>query len=709
MKTTYSITEWFTREWFAFFILLLGVICTLFFAIYANQAALSKEEIQFINFAERTEETLINEFDTYTALLRSGSGLLESNEETSLPAFRTFANSLGLREKYPGVQGLGFTRSLRPEELNEYLANMREVYPQYSITPEYNREQYFAITYIEPQDALNQTALGFDMSTETVLWDAMQQARDTGQPATSGRVQLPQESGLEEQPEFFMFTPIYAGDGEPTTQEERRERLLGFVYSPFRAQNFISSLPFVQPTNPGLYFSLYDGSTLSADTLLYTSDTERKKNLGTSPFYQTSVITTGGRTWTVETWATPNFGDSLERDLVPIILAGGLTVSFLLFLLARSQYQALLEAQKRSAELRVSQQELRQSRGQYQLVVENTEDLVNLLDMEGKYIYASPSHKKISGYTSEDLLDKSLLDFIHPEDQKRVEKELAKIVTGKTAKAVYRWRHSKGHYLTMEGVGSGISDESGVPYVMVTTSRDISQRVELERRKDEFISIASHELKTPVTSIKAYAQYLRTRFQRAGDEQSSQLLEKMDHQLNKLTVLISDLLDVTKIEAGKLQMHKEYFDLTLLTAEIVEELQRTTDTHTISLTGHVARKLYGDKDRVGQVIINFLSNALKYSPDGNEVKVRLSASATHAKVSVQDHGIGIPPDKQRKIFSRFFRVDGNKQETFPGLGLGLFISAQIIRRQKGKIWVESEAGKGSTFCFTLPFRKRVGK
>jgi len=707
MKTTYSITEWFTREWFAFFILILGVLCTLVFAVYANQAALTKEEIQFTNFSQRTQETMLNELDTYIALLRSGSGLLEANEDVTLEEFQTFVNKLGLRERYPGVQGLGYSKAIPADELTQFVADMQEVYPEFALTPSFVREQYFSIVYIEPLDERNRQALGFDMSTEASRWEAMQRARDTGQPAATGKVRLRQEVEGEDQAGFLIYSPIYSGNGEPLTAQERNDRLLGYVYSPFRAANFMDSLPFVQPTNPGLHFAVYDGNILSADTLLYRSTPEHK--LATSPFYRTTILNAAGRTWTLETWSTPNFGESLERELVPIILAGGLTISFLLFLLARSQYQALLEAQRRSAELRVSQQELRQSRGQYQLVVENTEDLVNLLDMEGRYIYASPSHEKISGYSSEDLLDKSLLDFVHEEDQRKVEKELAKIVTGKTAKAVYRFRHRKGHYITMEGVGSGISDESGIPYVMVTTSRDISQRVELERRKDEFISIASHELKTPVTSIKAYAQYLRTRFQREGDVQSSNLLEKMDHQLNKLTVLISDLLDVTKIEAGKLQMHREYFDLNVLASEIVEELQRTTDTHTIALEGQVNRKLYGDKDRIGQVLINFLSNAVKYSPEGKVVKVHLSSTATHAKVAVQDQGIGIAPDKLRKIFSRFFRVDGNKQETFPGLGLGLYISAQIIRRQKGKIWVESAPGKGSTFCFTLPFRKRTEK
>lgn len=708
MRSSYSITEWFTREWFAFFILLLGVVSTLLFAVYANRAAISKEQIQFDNFVERTQETVHHQLDTYVALLLSGSGLLESHEGTSEEEFHTFIEKLNLGERYPGVQGLGYAIRVEPENIAEFEQQRQLTDPNYQVNPAYERDEYFPIVYLEPLDARNQAALGFDMSTESIRWQAMQEARDTGQPIASGKVKLRQEITSDEQPGFLIYSPIYSGPDEPDTVEERRERLMGFVYSPFRAGVFMDSLPYVQSRNAGLHYAVYDGSTPSADALLYSSNND-PHGLSTSPFYEARTINAAGRPWTIEFWSTPNFGDSLERDLVPIILAGGLTVSFLLFLLARTQYQALLEAQRRSAELRVSQQELRQSRGQYQLVVENTEDLVNLLDMEGRYIYASPSHEKICGYPAHDLINRRLIDFVHPEDVKRVERDLAKIINGKTAKTVYRFQHRRGHYLSLEGVGSGIADDSGVPYVMVTTSRDISQRLELEQKKDEFISIASHELKTPVTSIKAYAQYLKMRFAKEGDAQSSTLLDKMDHQLNKLTVLIGDLLDVTKIEAGKLQMHKEYFDLNRLVAEVVEEIQHTTDTHEIRIAGRVIRKMYGDRDRISQVITNFLSNAIKYSPEGKLVQVQLSATATHAKVCVKDNGIGIPVEKQKRLFTRFFRVDGNKQETFPGLGLGLYISSQIIRRHKGKIWVESEPGKGSSFCFTLPFRKRSSR
>ncbi len=231
-------------------------------------------------------------------------------------------------------------------------------------------------------------------------------------------------------------------------------------------------------------------------------------------------------------------------------------------------------------------------------------------------------------------------------------------------------------------------------------------RSEIEAKKDDFIGVATHELKTPVTSIKAYTQILQHRFMKEGDTKSSEMLLKMDAQLNKLISLISDLLDVTKIEGGKLSLMREEFDMNQLVAELVEELQRTTFRHTITIHGNINRLVTADKDRTGQVLTNLITNAIKYSPHSNKINVNLEEIDNSVQVCVEDFGVGIPRGKQDKVFERFFRVSGPKEDTFPGLGLGLYISSEIIKRQGGRIWVESIENVGSTFCFTLPFTPR---
>ncbi len=238
--------------------------------------------------------------------------------------------------------------------------------------------------------------------------------------------------------------------------------------------------------------------------------------------------------------------------------------------------------------------------------------------------------------------------------------------------------------------------------MVINTIQDITRLKELEQRKDDFISIASHELKTPITSIKGFTQLLQHRFKKNNDEASLLMLNKMERQLNKLSNLIGDLLDISKIQAGKISYHVEPFDLDTLVHEVVENLQGTTATHHLELESTTGLWVSGDKDRLEQVLINLLTNAIKYSPQANTIIIRAEVEQENVRVSVQDFGIGIAESHHQKIFERFYQVTDEEENPFPGLGIGLHISAEIVRRHQGKIWVESTKGYGSTFTFTLP-------
>lgn len=238
---------------------------------------------------------------------------------------------------------------------------------------------------------------------------------------------------------------------------------------------------------------------------------------------------------------------------------------------------------------------------------------------------------------------------------------------------------------------------------VVIASTDITRRKQLERQKEEFLSIASHELKTPLTSIKAYTQVLLRFFEKRRDEKAVTLLKKMDRQMDKMTHLVSDLLDVTKIQAGRMQLEVTTFEMSALLKEVVELLQLTSEEHTIVITGLEEETFVSaDRERVAQVITNFLTNAIKYSPEGKKVIVKLEADATTVTVRVQDFGIGIPEEQRSALFKRFSRLEGPQYTTFPGLGLGLYISSELIQRMGGTIGVESTVGAGSTFYFVLP-------
>ena len=234
------------------------------------------------------------------------------------------------------------------------------------------------------------------------------------------------------------------------------------------------------------------------------------------------------------------------------------------------------------------------------------------------------------------------------------------------------------------------------------TNTDIDELKQLQRQKDDFLGIASHELKTPVTSIKAYAQVLEAMLTREGEEKKAAMVTKMDAQLNRLTNLIGDLLDVTKINSGRILFNKVWFDFNQAIQESVQDLQHTTNKHTLVLDLKDTGKVYSDKERIGQVITNLVTNAIKYSPLSDRIIISTEREGDMVTVCVEDFGIGIAEDKKDRVFEQFYRVSGDKQHTFPGLGLGLYISHEIIRREGGKMWVNSVEGKGSTFCFSLP-------
>jgi two-component system, chemotaxis family, CheB/CheR fusion protein len=296
------------------------------------------------------------------------------------------------------------------------------------------------------------------------------------------------------------------------------------------------------------------------------------------------------------------------------------------------------------------------------------------------------------------------LQFVHPDD---LEKVKAALTTAVERTGVYQAefriiRPDNEETRWMAGFGRVVDRKEDRATRMVGVMFDITERKTIDQQREEFIGIASHELKTPITSIKAYAQMLENTFEDNADSQSVRMMRKLDGQVDRLTDLIRDLLDTTKIAEGQLPLKREELNLSELITEQVEELQRISDKHPIRWQPGSECRVMADKERIGQVLTNLLSNAIKYSPGGGEVTIRCERENDHFKVSVQDGGIGIPEDVQRKVFDRFYRVKNQQMQSFPGMGLGLYITAGIIYRHGGEIWVESKLGEGSTFFFTLP-------
>jgi len=246
-----------------------------------------------------------------------------------------------------------------------------------------------------------------------------------------------------------------------------------------------------------------------------------------------------------------------------------------------------------------------------------------------------------------------------------------------------------------------IKDSHGDVLYIIMQHEDVTEKVELEQRKDDFLSIASHELKTPITTTLMFLQLLHRQILLKKDLRSVSIIEKIDKQLKNMTFLINELLDLTKIQHNQLVLKRDTFSLPDLLSETVENLQMTTNHH-IAISHNSEITLYADRDRLSQVLVNLISNAIKYTPLPNTIIVSSKKVNNHLFISVQDFGIGIAKSDQEKIFERFFRAEGEQDKTYPGFGIGLYISQNIITRHHGTITVKSKKGEGSIFTVKIP-------
>ncbi|MBA3724186.1 MAG: hypothetical protein H0W89_04865 [Candidatus Levybacteria bacterium] len=234
---------------------------------------------------------------------------------------------------------------------------------------------------------------------------------------------------------------------------------------------------------------------------------------------------------------------------------------------------------------------------------------------------------------------------------------------------------------------------------------DITKRRLIERQKDDFVGYVTHELKTPITTITAFIQILQGYHVKTGDKKSQFLLSKVANQTERLTGLVNSFAKVYKAQTTKLELEKKKINLDKLVHEVVEAFQYTTTTHDLIIKGKLTQTVTADKERIHEVLINLIINAIKYSPNADKVIIKLAEKETEVIISVRDFGFGITKEEQKKVFERFFRVKDKTDNKIEGLGLGLYLVNEIIKQHKGKLWVKSDYGEGSTFSFSLPVKK----
>ncbi len=347
-------------------------------------------------------------------------------------------------------------------------------------------------------------------------------------------------------------------------------------------------------------------------------------------------------------------------------------------------------------------------------------DAVIVINEQQEILEWNPKAEIIFGYPAEEVIGKLLSDIIIPHQYREAHKKGMQhfLKTGegpvlnKTIEITALNKAGKEFYinlsisnLKLEGKWffiaflSDITERKKTEEALIRKEAELLQARLSEERKDEFISIASHELKTPLTTIKAYAQLTLSLMD--ASLPVTDYIKKIDQYTSKLNTLLNELLDVSKIHAGKLRLAPSEIDFKDFFKDVLTSMQQITPTHKIILDKNESAIVKIDALRVEQVITNLISNAAKYSPGKEKIIINSVKKDDTLVVSFTDYGIGIPQENIKKVFDRFYRVDEVSKE-FSGLGIGLFISAEIIKQHGGKIWAESKEGEGSTFYFSLP-------
>ncbi|WP_374339246.1 CHASE domain-containing protein [Leeia sp.] len=820
--------RWRHQSWLVWLTLALGLGVTAQLAWRASQERAEQAELAFQALTNDSTLRLENRLQAYIAILRAGSGLFASRGEVSRQEWNLFASPQNLRRHFPGIQGLGFAEYIPAARLAEHETRIQQDgFPGYRVRPPGLRDEYTAITMLEPFDLRNQRAFGFDMFSETTRRLAMSRARDTGEPAMSGKVTLVQETRKDVQAGFLIYVPVYRQDLPLRNLVERRAALQGYVYSPFRMGDLMQGVLGNQSAQ--VYLEVHDGDDVGPSSLMYQSSAPPLDKVRVLQH----TLNIAGHHWTLRICSQPAFEARYPLHGVWVVLGAGLMLSVTLAALVASllgrRQRALLLADRMSASFRkqssyieavlaaagdgiltvgedgailtanraaelmlglmpggakgkavggllpdlagdtirriahgdeavrravsqssrhaeahgehglrfpvslavsvlehadtrqvivvvhdqsalqASQLALVHSEARLQLALEAAADGLWDCDLLTGTSYFSPRWRDIVG-VREGAVAGGLDGWKHGavmEDRPLLDRALAECLASheNSFMVEYRIERSDGELLWVMTHGLVQQDEAGQPTRLTGILSDITTRKQAEQLKAEFVATVSHELRTPLTSIRGSLGLLSAGAMGELQPQVQQMIEMAARNTERLLLLINDLLDMDKLENGQLQCVCQPQPLLpllqqSLTANAGYAAQYRVNYH---LRGDVPDVWVNvDGIRYCQVLANLLSNAAKFSRADDEVVIRVQIEGDWVRVSVIDHGPGIPMHFQSRIFGRFSQADASDSRRKGGTGLGLNISKALMGLMKGDLGFHSVPGKGATFFTLLP-------
>jgi PAS domain S-box-containing protein len=700
-----------------------GIVISVVAAQVTQTIEQRRAQATFELAADQTIGVIEDRINEHIQLTYSIAAYFHSSPAVERNGFTTFVGAA--LKRYDAIQGLGWVP--RVSDINRAgleTAARREGFGDFQITertddgrsiPAARRDEYYPTYYLEPPPA-SQATLGLDHMSHPARREALERARDSGEIALSGRVELTLET--DNRTGLVAFVPIYWRGVVPDSIELRRRDLAGFAFAQIRPARIVDTLRKLRGTDairqgPAMRIDVFDTTDAANAEHLFTYATGSAEAAeGGRPdaralpgdFVQTAEF--GGRQWTMVTRGAAALPSGLVWQAWAA-LAGSLALAFLFAAYLHATLTRArsieVEVQLRTNELMLTNQLLHQSEDRIRAITDSVPAQIAYLDRDFVYRFANRRYLDI-GIDPEAMIGKTMREVRGEASFEKVRPYMEQAAAGEPVgfEMTNVGRDGQSHYYAVE---CAADRKDGVVNGFYILSRDISALKAVERMKDEFFSTVSHELRTPLTSIKGALGLMRAKMAGSLPADMGAMLEIAYKNCDRLVLLINDILDIEKIEAGKMDFRMQPVDIVALVKSAVEANQSYADQFGVVFeleSAMPAAMINADEGRIMQVMANLLSNAAKFSPENGRVQVRVARHGRSVRVSVQDHGAGIPEEFRSRIFGKFSQHDSSDRRKVSGTGLGLSIVRAIVERHGGDIAFDSTLGRGSTFYFDVP-------